>query len=152
MILSNLYRKFREKKNQLLYRSSNLNDHPHACASQFILLRVAYLVCADINRRRNLRPWKHELCSWKRFFSSKQRLLGAWNTKSAPKPLQNTLHGKRALDRCFIKEDEDSEEAASLFDKAGHDRQKFQGWSLCHDCVDFSEAIDGGIARNTPSN
>ena len=32
-----------------------------------------------------------------------------------------------------MKEDEDSKEAASLFDKAGHDRQKFQEWPLCHD-------------------
>ena len=31
------------------------------------------------------------------------------------------------------KEDEHSEEAASLFGKAGQDRQKLQGWPLCHD-------------------
>ena len=51
--------------------------------------------------------------------------------------------------RCFIEEDEDSEVAASLFDKAGHDRQKFQGWPLTHDSVDFSEAMGGVIAGGT---
>ena len=43
------------------------------------------------------------------------------------------MKARHFWDWCFIKEDEDSKEAASLFDKAGHDRQKFQEWPLCHD-------------------
>ena len=81
---------------------ANQNCYFHAfsaTASRQLTRRVAYFVCADINRRGNLRHGNMSYVHSGSVLFQKQRVLCAEHaqTKSAPKPLQNTLHGKRAL-------------------------------------------------------
>ena len=82
--------------------TANLNCYFHAfsaTASRQLTRRVAYFVCADINRRGNLRHGNMSYVHSGSVIFQKQRVLCAEHaqTKSAPKPLQNTFHGKGAL-------------------------------------------------------
>ena len=81
---------------------ANYNCYFHAfsaTASRQLTRRVAYFVCADINRRDYLRHGNMSYVHSGSVLFPKQRVLCAEHaqTKSAPKPLQNTLHEKGAL-------------------------------------------------------
>ena len=84
--------------------------------------RVAFFVCADINRRGNLRHGNMSYVHSGSVLFEKQRVLCAEHaqTKSAPKPLQNTLHGKRALEGM----------SAQLFERRIRNLGKFEYFQL----------------------
>ena len=84
--------------------TANYNGYFHALyapTSGQLTRRVAYFVCADISQRGNLPHGNMTYVHSTSIIFQKQRLLCAEHaqTKSAPKPLQNTFHEKRALDR-----------------------------------------------------
>ena len=69
-------------------------------------------------------------CGWRDFTTVLRALVPALYCSDHD---DENMKARHFGERCFRKEDEDSKEAALLFDKAGHGRQNFQGWPLCHD-------------------